>query len=212
MVQPTRTIVRASHHATHARQDGRARQPPAMALACEDSRTFERNRPNAGSQMVTKYGEHGMKLPIPANDNIADDEPLPLAEACKLFPYARLTPSTLRAEHIRGRLVIFQLGKRDYTTFASMKEANGTTHVCIDEGDGAQMPRRRAAPRLYLDPKRKQWVIRDGASFVRTGCAESERSDAEKHLHACSVRRPSRRRRASWEATTSTSPCPSAST
>ena len=63
-----------------------------------------------------------MHLPTPANDNIADDEPLPLAEACKLFPYARLTPSTLRAEHIRGRLVIFRLGKRDYTTFASMKE------------------------------------------------------------------------------------------
>ena len=40
-----------------------------------------------------------MKLPTPANDNIADDEPLPLAEACGLFPYAKLTPSTLRAEH-----------------------------------------------------------------------------------------------------------------
>ena len=44
------------------------------------------------------------------------------------------------------------------------------------------MPRRRAAPRLYLDPKRKQWVIRDGSSFVRTGCAESDRSGAEKFL------------------------------
>jgi integrase len=44
------------------------------------------------------------------------------------------------------------------------------------------MPRRRAAPRLYLDGKRKVWVIRDGASFVRTGCAESDRSGAEKRL------------------------------
>lgn len=44
------------------------------------------------------------------------------------------------------------------------------------------MPRRRAAPRLYLDPGRRQWVIRDGASFVRTGCAESERGGAEKRL------------------------------
>jgi hypothetical protein len=41
-----------------------------MALACEDRRTLERNRPNAGSQMETKYGEHGMKLPTPANDNV----------------------------------------------------------------------------------------------------------------------------------------------
>jgi len=46
------------------------------------------------------------------------------------------------------------------------------------------MPRRRAAPRLYLDPKRKQWAIRDGTSFIRTGCAEADRSGAEKRLAA----------------------------
>ena len=44
------------------------------------------------------------------------------------------------------------------------------------------MPRRRAAPRLYLDPGRRQWVIRDGASFVRTGCVEDDRRGAEKRL------------------------------
>lgn len=44
------------------------------------------------------------------------------------------------------------------------------------------MPRRREAPRLYLDPKRKQWIIRDGPHFIRTGCAESDRSGAEKRL------------------------------
>jgi integrase len=44
------------------------------------------------------------------------------------------------------------------------------------------MPRKRAAPRLYLDPGRQQWVIRDGASFIRTGCAESDRRGAEKRL------------------------------
>lgn len=46
------------------------------------------------------------------------------------------------------------------------------------------MPRRRAAPRLYLDRKRGQWVIRDGSNFVRTGCAESDRGGAEKRLAA----------------------------
>lgn len=46
------------------------------------------------------------------------------------------------------------------------------------------MPRRRAAPRLYLDPARRQWVIRDGSSFVRTGCAESDRRGAETRLAA----------------------------
>jgi len=44
------------------------------------------------------------------------------------------------------------------------------------------MSRRRAAPRLYLDPGRKTWVIRDGASFIRTGCIEANRSGAEKQL------------------------------
>ena len=44
------------------------------------------------------------------------------------------------------------------------------------------MPRRSRGPRLYLDPKRKQWTIRDGRSFIRTGCAESERPAAEERL------------------------------
>jgi integrase len=44
------------------------------------------------------------------------------------------------------------------------------------------MPRRRLPPRLYLDPGRNQWVIRDGSRFVRTGAGERERSAAEKYL------------------------------
>lgn len=44
------------------------------------------------------------------------------------------------------------------------------------------MPRRKSPPRLYLDTARGQWIIRDGASFVRTGCAESDREGAEKRL------------------------------
>jgi hypothetical protein len=38
---------------------------------------------------------------------LEDDEPITLAEACKLFPRAKLTVSTLRAEAGRGRLDIF---------------------------------------------------------------------------------------------------------
>lgn len=44
------------------------------------------------------------------------------------------------------------------------------------------MPRRRAPPRLYLDPARRDWVIRDGASFIRTGFGEHDRERAEKRL------------------------------
>jgi len=46
------------------------------------------------------------------------------------------------------------------------------------------MPRKRSPPRLYLDPKRNQWVIRDGSGFIRTGCAESDRHGAETRLAA----------------------------
>lgn len=44
------------------------------------------------------------------------------------------------------------------------------------------MPRRSHGPRLYLDKRRNQWIIRDGTSFVRTGCARSDNEGAEKRL------------------------------
>ena len=59
-----------------------------------------------------------------------DDDPIPLREACALWPEAKLTLSTLRAEAARGRLDIFRLGKRDYTTRKSMK---GMVRRCRDE-------------------------------------------------------------------------------
>ena len=59
--------------------------------------------------------------PMPA-DTINDDEPITLAEARRLFPHARLTVWTLRAEAHRGRLDIFRLGKRDCTTPRAMRE------------------------------------------------------------------------------------------
>jgi hypothetical protein len=53
----------------------------------------------------------------------AEDDPITLDEACKLFPRAKLTVSTLRAEaDKRKRLEIFGIGRRDYTTLRSMRE------------------------------------------------------------------------------------------
>lgn len=46
------------------------------------------------------------------------------------------------------------------------------------------MPRRKAPPRLYLDQKRQTWIIRDGARFIRTGCARQDLADAENQLAA----------------------------
>ena len=51
-----------------------------------------------------------------------DESPITLAEACKLYPRARLTVSTLRAERDKGRLSIFRIGRRDYTTPRAMRD------------------------------------------------------------------------------------------
>ena len=45
-------------------------------------------------------------------DPLADDDPITLANACELFPQAKLTLSTLRAEASRGRLEVFMIGRR----------------------------------------------------------------------------------------------------
>jgi integrase len=44
------------------------------------------------------------------------------------------------------------------------------------------MPRRAKGPRLYLDSKRGQWIIRDRTRFIRTGCGEGDGPSAEKLL------------------------------
>jgi hypothetical protein len=71
---------------------------------------------------------------VPAQDQGAAaymssaDNPITLAEACRLF--SGLTVSTLRAEARRGRLSIFKIGRRDYTTVGEMKEM---VRKCRDE-------------------------------------------------------------------------------
>lgn len=44
------------------------------------------------------------------------------------------------------------------------------------------MPRRAKGPRLYLDPKRLEWIIRDGTAFIRTGCPQANAEWAQKLL------------------------------
>ena len=55
-------------------------------------------------------------MTAPKPETWTDDErPITLNEACSLFR-GSLTPSTLWAEHDRGRIVIFKIGRRYYTT------------------------------------------------------------------------------------------------
>jgi hypothetical protein len=49
---------------------------------------------------------------------MTDDRPLTLQEAADLY---RLKISTLRAEASRGRLDVFRIGRRDYTTLEALK-------------------------------------------------------------------------------------------
>lgn len=44
------------------------------------------------------------------------------------------------------------------------------------------MPRQAQGARLYFDRTRQQWAIRDGKSFIRTGCSKPDHERAEKHL------------------------------
>ena len=44
------------------------------------------------------------------------------------------------------------------------------------------MPRRTLPARLYLDPKRREWIIRDRERFERTGCAEPDTNGANAAL------------------------------
>jgi len=55
-------------------------------------------------------------------DVMTEDDPITLKQACGLYPRAKLTVSTLRAEARRGRLEIFRLGRCDSITAEAMRE------------------------------------------------------------------------------------------
>jgi hypothetical protein len=81
------------------------------------------------------------------------DDPITLKEACKLFPRAHLTPSTLRAERDRRRLKVFRLGRRDYTTEADMRamvksskdESSRRVYASTTNADNGEQARSAAA-------------------------------------------------------------------
>jgi hypothetical protein len=61
---------------------------------------------------------------------MTDDDPITLADACRIFPESKLTVSTLRTEAARGRLSVFRIGRRDYTSRRLMLEM---VRRCQDE-------------------------------------------------------------------------------
>lgn len=61
--------------------------------------------------------------------DIREDDPLTLQEVCRSYFKSTLTPATLRAEARRGRLAIFKIGRRHYTTLAAVREMVRLCHV-----------------------------------------------------------------------------------
>jgi integrase len=51
-----------------------------------------------------------------------DESLLTLEEACEVFLRGKATPATLLAESRRGKLALYRIGRRDYTTLADLKE------------------------------------------------------------------------------------------
>lgn len=47
---------------------------------------------------------------------------LTLEQACEEFVGGKFTPATLRAEHGRGRLNLFKIGRQHFTTIADLRE------------------------------------------------------------------------------------------
>lgn len=55
-------------------------------------------------------------MTTPALPTIGDDEPIPLAEAARVFFHGRLTKSSLRTEARKGNLEIIQIANKDFVT------------------------------------------------------------------------------------------------
>ena len=51
-----------------------------------------------------------------SNDEIGDDDPVPLSKACKIFLNGVLTKSALRTENRKGNLEIIRIANKDFVT------------------------------------------------------------------------------------------------
>jgi hypothetical protein len=77
---------------------------------------------------------------------VSDDEMLTLPEACELFFRGKNKPATLRAEARRGRLTLFRIGRRDYTSRKELKrmvekcrvEREAHTYISIQKDEHGQ--------------------------------------------------------------------------
>lgn len=57
-----------------------------------------------------------------SRETLDPDKPITLEEACKIEFRDTITPHSLRAEASRGRLRIFKVGRRQFTTLRDVRE------------------------------------------------------------------------------------------
>lgn len=67
-------------------------------------------------------------------EQVADDEPIPLAEAARLFFRGRLTKSALRTEAKKGNLELIRIANKDFVT------RNGITRMIEKCRENAHRP------------------------------------------------------------------------
>jgi len=53
---------------------------------------------------------------------MSEDDPITLSAACEIVFCGAVKPATLRAEAGRGKLELFRIGKRDFTTLRAVRE------------------------------------------------------------------------------------------
>ncbi len=72
--------------------------------------------------------------------DIGDDEPVTLAEACRLFFGGRLSPSALRTEAAKGNLAIMQIARKDFVTRRAIEEMKQRCRVDRNRQDSGSAP------------------------------------------------------------------------
>jgi integrase len=118
---------------------------------------------------------------LPALDQISRDTPLRLNIAAALaYPDGSMTPSGLRREAARGRLVIERTAGKDYTTLGAIEHMRELCRLKARErGCGSE---EHAVTKKTGETHNAVWIIRDGKPTEGTGCRKDDREGAERAL------------------------------
>ncbi|WP_051346204.1 hypothetical protein [Bradyrhizobium sp. th.b2] len=75
-----------------------------------------------------------------ARPELTEETPITLQEACDLYFRGIITEVSLRAEHARGMLTIFRVGRQDFTTLRFVREMQERKCRANPEAPAARSP------------------------------------------------------------------------